>query len=159
MNTQTLKFPQSAKKQVRILIVDDHEVMRLGMRNLLESRSDWSICGEAADGRQAIEKALQLHPDVIIMDITMPGMNGLEAANQIARTQPEIPIILFSLHLSEDVISHFQRDGIRGAVSKGDAARDLVEAVEIILAGGTFFSSKKSANRVARSAEPKSDHV
>src|ERR1700693_5070969 len=98
MNAQTLN-PQSADARVRILVVDDHEVMRLGMRNLLESRSGWSVCAEASNGREAIESALRLRPDVIIMDITMPGMNGLDAASRITETQPEIPVILFSLHL------------------------------------------------------------
>jgi DNA-binding NarL/FixJ family response regulator len=146
MNAQTLN-PQSAEARVRILVVDDHEVMRLGMRNLLESRSGWSVCAEASNGREAIESALKLHPDVIIMDITMPGMNGLDAASRITESQPEIPVILFSLHLSEDVIDHFQKDGIRGAVSKGDAARDLVAAVETVLSGGNFFPTRKSPGK------------
>ena len=73
MNAETLN-PQSAEARVRILVVDDHEVMRLGMRNLLESRTGWSVCAEASNGREAIESALRLHPDVVIMDITMPGM-------------------------------------------------------------------------------------
>ena len=145
MNAQTLN-PQSAEARVRILVVDDHEVMRLGMRNLLESRSGWSVCAEASNGREAIESALRLHPDVIIMDITMPGMNGLDAASRITESQPEIPVILFSLHLSEDVIDHFQKDGIRGAVSKGDAARDLV-ALETVLSGGNFFPTRKSSGK------------
>ena len=76
---------------------------------------------------------------MIIMDITMPVMNGLDAATRITGKQPEIPIILFSLHLSDDLLPHFRTDGIRGAVAKGDAARDLVRAVETVLEGGTFF--------------------
>jgi DNA-binding NarL/FixJ family response regulator len=82
--------------------------------------------------------------DVIIMDITMPVMNGLEAASEITRKQPDIPVILFSLHLSDDLFRHFKTDGIRGAVAKGDAARDLVRAVETVLAGGTFFPGRKT---------------
>src|SRR3977135_378017 len=98
MNAQTLN-PQSAEARVRILVVDDHEVMRLGMRNLLESRSGWWGCAEARSGRDAIETPLRLHPDIVIMDITMPGMNGLDAASRITESQPDIPVILFSLHL------------------------------------------------------------
>jgi DNA-binding NarL/FixJ family response regulator len=130
---------------VRILVADDHEVMRLGIRNLLESRSGWSICAEAGNGEEAIQKTLECHPDVIVLDLAMPVMNGLEAAVQIAKISPEVPIILFSLHLSEDLIDNFPTDHIRGAVAKGDAARDLVQAIEIVQAGGTFFPEKKSA--------------
>jgi DNA-binding NarL/FixJ family response regulator len=116
--------------------------MRLGIRNLLEAVPNWNICAEASSGREAVDKAFQYLPDVIIMDITMPGMNGLEAASEIGRSRPDIPVILFSLHLSENLVSHFESGGIRGAVGKGEAARDLVEAVKKVLAGGTFFPTK-----------------
>jgi DNA-binding NarL/FixJ family response regulator len=125
-----------------VLVVDDHEVMRMGIRNLLEAVPHWTICAEAGNGREAVEKAFQYLPDIIIMDITMPGMNGLEAAGEIGKSRPDIPVILFSLHLSEDLASHFNRGGIRGAVGKGEAARDLVEAVKQVLSGGTFFPTK-----------------
>jgi two-component system nitrate/nitrite response regulator NarL len=129
---------------VRLLIADDHEVMRLGIRNLLEGKPGWSVCAEANNGQEAIEKTLKFQPDVIIMDISMPVMNGLDAATKITREQPAIPVILFSLHLEKDVYRHFKAEGIRGAVAKGDAARDLVLAVETVLAGGTFFPNQKS---------------
>ncbi len=145
MKTEAVKSPTVARRQVRILIADDHEVMRMGIRNLLESQPNWTVCAEARDGREAVAKALQFHPDIVIMDLTMPSMNGLEAANDIARSNLDIPVILFSLHLSQDLISHFTGGSIRGAVSKGSAARDLMEAVETVLKGGTFFLG---ANRV-----------
>jgi DNA-binding NarL/FixJ family response regulator len=145
MNLEKQVSTESLASHIRILIVDDHEVMRLGIRNLLEAVPHWNICAEASSGREAIDKAFQYLPDVIIMDITMPGMNGLEAAAEIGRSRPDIPVILFSLHLSEDLISHFESGGIRGAVSKGEAARDLVEAVKKVLAGGTFFPSKSAS--------------
>src|SRR5437667_7000200 len=84
---------------VRILVADDHEVMRIGIRNLLESVPNWSVSAEASTGREAVDIALQSPPDVIIMDITMPEMNGLEAAARIAEGRPDIPVIMFSLHL------------------------------------------------------------
>jgi len=133
----------SPKPRVRVLIVDDHEVMRLGIRNLLELRHGWSVCAEDNNGQEAVEKTLQYRPDVIIMDITMPVMNGLEAASQITKKEPQIPVILFSLNLSDDLYRHFRTDGIRGAVAKGDAARDLILAVETVLGGGTFFPDQK----------------
>jgi DNA-binding NarL/FixJ family response regulator len=141
MKTETLNSPAADKATKQILVADDHEVMRLGIRNLLESRPSWNICAEACNGQEAVEKALQLEPDMIIMDITMPTMNGLEAASLITRSRPDIPVILFSLHLSQELVGHF--DGsVRGAVCKGDAARDLVKAVEQVLNGGTFFPNQ-----------------
>jgi len=145
MNTATAPSYASQQPRVRVLVADDHEVMRLGVRNLLEIHPGWSVCAEASNGQEAVEKTFQFHPDVIIMDITMPVMNGIEAANRITRTQPRIPVILFSLHVSEDLYPHFQTDGIRGAVAKGHAARDLVQAVEAVLGGGTFFPDRKTA--------------
>jgi two-component system, NarL family, nitrate/nitrite response regulator NarL len=136
----------SPHPRVRVLVADDHEVMRLGIRNLLEVQPGWSVCAEANNGQEAVEKTLQFHPDVIIMDLTMPVMNGLEAASQITKAQPKIPVILFSLHVSDDLYPHFNMDGIRGAVNKGDAARDLVLAVQTVLAGGTFFPGNKSGS-------------
>ncbi len=101
----------SPHPRVRVLVADDHEVMRMGIRNLIEFRSGWSVCAEASNGQEAVEKTLQFHPDVIIMDITMPVMNGLEAASEITRTQPEIPVILFSLHVSDDLYPAFAKGG------------------------------------------------
>src|ERR1700682_3619429 len=146
MNMATTMVYGSPHPRVRVLVVDDHEVMRLGIRNLLEIQSGWSVCAEANNGQEAVEKSLQFHPDVIIMDLTMPVMNGLEAARQITQAQPKIPVILFSLHVSDDLYRHFNTDGIRGAVAKGDAARDLVRAVQTVLSGGTYFHGKKSGS-------------
>ena len=104
--------------------------------------------GEASTAREVFALLEKERWDVLLLDITMPGMNGLDAASRITESQPEIPVILFSLHLSEDVIDHFQKDGIRGAVSKGDAARDLVAAVETVLSGGNFFPTRKSPGKL-----------
>lgn len=142
VTTEISGFTRVSTGQIRILVVDDHEVMRLGLRNLLEAHPNWRVCAEACDGRDAVEKAIQLRPDVIIMDLTMPHMNGLEAASLISRSNPDIPVILFSLHLSEELLNHFDAGSIRGAVCKSNAARDLVDAVEKVLAGGTFFPAR-----------------
>lgn len=136
--------PSNDSRKIRILIADDHEVMRMGIRNLLESVPNWTVSGEAGTGREAVELALQSSPDVIIMDITMPEMNGFEAATQIAQRRPDIPVIMFSLHLSEDVVTRFKAGPIKGAVSKSEAARDLLDAVRSVLTGGTFFPPKSS---------------
>ena len=135
-------FMSVATRPVRILVADDHEVMRMGIRNLLESVSNWNVCAEASTGKEAVDLALQSPPDVIIMDITMPEMNGIEAAALIGEKNPNIPIIMFSLHLAEDLIARFKSGAIRGAVAKSEAARDLVEAVRRVLEGETFFPSR-----------------
>src|SRR5256712_13521990 len=114
--------PNVGSRPVRILVADDHEVMRMGIRNLLESVSNWTVYAEASTGREAVEIALQSPPDVIIMDITMPEMNGLEAAARIAEGRPDVPVIMFSLHLSEDLVGRFKTGAIRGAVAKSEAA-------------------------------------
>jgi DNA-binding NarL/FixJ family response regulator len=139
----------TAVSTVKILVADDHEVMRLGMRNLLEAQSNWEVCAEASNGREAIQLTEDCHPDVVILDITMPTMNGLEAADHIAAAHPEIPIILFSLHLAGDMMNTLHCPTIRGAVSKSEAGRDLVDAVQTVLGGGTFFRGKKTFPQAA----------
>lgn len=141
-----MNFTTSPSERIRILVADDHEVMRLGIRNLLEAVPNWTICGEAVNGQEAVEKTLQYQPDVVIMDITMPVMNGLEASRTISRSRPDIPVILFSLHLSDEMIKGFDTQAIRGAVNKGNAARDLVEAVNRVLDGDTFFPHKQNVS-------------
>lgn len=134
---------ETAGQPVRILIADDHEVMRLGIRHLLESVSSWSVYAEARSGREAVDIALLSSPDVVIMDITMPEMNGLEAAARIAAERPDIPVILFSLYLSENILNQLKTASVRGAVAKSEAARDLLQAVRTVLSGGTFFPVKQ----------------
>lgn len=136
--------PGDAVSTIKILVADDHEVMRLGIRNLLEAQDHWTVCAEASNGKEAVDKTFQCHPDVVILDITMPTMNGFEAASHISASYPDIPIILFSLHLSDDMMSSLKHASIRGAVSKSEAGRDLVDAVDTVLNGGTFFRGKKS---------------
>jgi DNA-binding NarL/FixJ family response regulator len=136
--------PDVGTRPTRILVADDHEVMRMGLRNLLESVAGWSVYAGASTGTEAVELALLSAPDIIIMDITMPEMNGIEAAARIAAERPDIPIIMFSLHLSEDVVNRFKTGSIRGAVAKSEAARDLVDAVRTVLDGKTFFPERRS---------------
>src|SRR5437870_6147895 len=102
----------------RILIADDNPHMRQVLRNLLEQNPDWEICGEAADGRDAIFKAQQLHPDLIILDFLMPGMNGLDAAREIEKAVPGTPILMCTMYLSRQLAEIAKRAGLRGAVPK-----------------------------------------
>src|SRR5947209_20253355 len=119
----------TSAREIRILVADDHEVMRLGIRNLIESVPNWSVSAEASTGREAVELALHSPPDVIIMDITMPEMNGFEAAAKIAENCPDVPVIMFSLHLSEGVTGRCNPGAIRCSVAKHDAARDQLSAL------------------------------
>jgi DNA-binding NarL/FixJ family response regulator len=133
---------------VRILIVDDHEVVRQGVRSvLLHARPEWEICGEASDGKQAIEQVLRLKPDVVILDVTMPGMNGLQAAPQIARIAKDCRILIFTMHESGTMTKDVRAVGAHGYVQKSQAGRDLVVAIDALLAGETFFGGtrKKSS--------------
>jgi len=126
----------------RILVVDDHDIVRQGIRTILRSsRPDWEICGEAANGKDAIAAAISLKPDVIVLDITMPGMSGLEAASQISKLGLNSAILIFTMHESERLGADVRKVGARGYVQKTQAARDLILAIEAILAGGTFFGS------------------
>jgi DNA-binding NarL/FixJ family response regulator len=123
----------------RILIVDDHEIVREGIRTLLtRSRPDWNICGEAPNATEALEKVKNLEPDIVILDITMPGMSGLEAAVRINKLGVRSKILIFTMHESERLAKEVRDVGARGYVLKSQAARDLVQAIERILAGGTF---------------------
>jgi DNA-binding NarL/FixJ family response regulator len=123
----------------RILIVDDHEIVREGIRTLLgRSRPDWDICGEASNAMEALEAVKAQEPDIVILDITMPGMSGLEAAARINKLGVRSKILIFTMHESERLATEIRDVGARGYVLKSQAARDLVQAIERILAGGTF---------------------
>ena len=125
---------------VTILIVDDHEVLREGIRSILKrARPEWEICGEAETGAEAIEAAAGLKPTIILLDITMPGLSGLEAASRISSLDKTSKILMFTMHESGELVNDALRAGARGYVTKGDASRQLVLAIETLLGGGTFF--------------------
>jgi DNA-binding NarL/FixJ family response regulator len=117
---------------IRILVVDDHPIVRQGLRTLLEGRSGWEVVGEASDGMEAIEKAGQLNPDVMVLDVTMPRMNGLEACRVIRRMSPSLEILFVTQHDSPQMMREALDAGARGYVVKSNAARDLLEAVEAV---------------------------
>ena len=127
---------------LRILIADDHEVARKGIRSLLENHVGWEVCGEARDGREAVDHASKLKPDVLLLDIGMPNLNGLDAARQILAMTPEARILILTVHDSEQTVREVLAVGARGFLLKSDAGRDLVAAVEALQHGRTFFTSK-----------------
>jgi DNA-binding NarL/FixJ family response regulator len=124
---------------VRILVADDHEVVRQGIRTILSARPEWEICGEAVNGQEAIKLAEELRPDAIIMDITMPVMSGLEAARQITRNKNSAPILIFTMHESRSLADSVRETGARGFVFKSRAAHDLINALDLLLRNETYF--------------------
>jgi DNA-binding NarL/FixJ family response regulator len=127
---------------LRLLIADDHEMVRQGLRAVLSAKPGWEICGEAATGREAVEKARQLRPHLAILDITMPELNGLEAARQIRQTLPTTEVLVLTMHESEELVRELLAAGVRGYLLKSDAGRLLVEAVESVRQGKPFFTGK-----------------
>jgi DNA-binding NarL/FixJ family response regulator len=128
--------------KLRILIADDHEVVRRGLCTLLQSHDGWEICGEATDGRAAVEKAKELKPDVVIVDIGMPSLNGLAATRQLVQQDPHCKVIVLTITDSDQVIREALDAGARGFVLKSDAARDLVSAVEALQLNRMFFTPR-----------------
>jgi signal transduction histidine kinase len=126
---------------VRILVADDHEVIRRGVRALLAAGRDCEICGEAVDGQDAVEKAHQLHPDLVIMDVSMPNLNGLEATRVIRRSLPGTQILILTQHDSQEMMRQALNAGARGFVVKSSVAHDLLNAVEAAQRGESFFDS------------------
>jgi DNA-binding NarL/FixJ family response regulator len=126
----------------RILIADDHEVVRKGLRSLLESHSGWEVCGEAVDGWESVRKAEELHPDLIALDVGMPNLNGLDAAQQILRKNPKIKILFLTIYETENVAKTVMQIGAKGLILKSDAVRDLVAAVEALQRNSTFFTPR-----------------
>lgn len=130
--------------KVRILVADDHEVVRRGFRALLEARPEWEVCGEAVTGREAVEKAAQTRPDVVVMDISMPELNGLEATRQIVKAAPQVEVLILTIHDSEELVPEVLKAGARGYVLKSDAGKDLVAAVDAVRRHKPFFTSRVS---------------
>ena len=134
---------------VRILIADDHPQARRGAREVLELHAGWEVCGEAANGLEAIEKAAALKPDIVIIDLSMPKMSGVQVARVIHSAAPQLPLLLFSLYGGDPQLSDgFRAAGFSGEVNKA-AANLLIEAVETLLRGGTYFQSSAVPRAIA----------
>lgn len=129
----------------RILVVDDHEVVRKGLVAILKQKPEWQVCGEACNGREAVEQAARLMPDVVVMDLSMPGLNGLDATDQIVKANPATKVLVLTLHDSEGLIRDVLNAGARGFLLKSDSVSELVAAVEALLQDNTYFTSKVSA--------------
>jgi len=129
---------------VRILLADDHDVVRRGLKVLLQEHAGWEICGEALSGREAVELAAQLQPDVAIIDLMMPELNGLEATRQIRKASQRTQVLIFTMHHNEGMVHDVLEAGARGYLLKSDAERQIVTAVETLLRHQPYFSAQVS---------------
>ena len=129
---------------LRILIADDHDAVRIGLRNILESHTEWEVVAEAGDGRQAISMALQTKPDIAVIDFAMPLINGVEVTRQIRERLPKTEVLIFSLHDEETVIRELLGAGARAYVLKSDLSDNLLGAIESLALHKPFFSGKVS---------------
>ena len=129
-----------SEKRVSVLLADDHAILRDGIRALLSDESDLVVVGEAEDGRLAVEQTRALRPDVVVMDIGMPLLNGLEATRQIRREHPQTRVLILTMHQNEEYLSQVLAAGASGYVLKQAAGRELVDAIREVARGGAFFS-------------------
>ena len=134
-------------KRTRILLVDDHAVVRQGFKMILDAQSDMEIVGEAANGREAVELAAQLRPDVVVMDVAMPELNGIEATRRVIAVDPHIRVIALSMHKDSVYVREILRAGARGYLLKDSGADDLVKAIRAV-AGGESYLSPAVSNAV-----------
>ena len=124
----------------KVIVVDDHAVIRRGVQGILHAFPEWELCGEAENGQEAIRLAQTLKPEIIIMDVSMPVLNGLEATRIIRDAHPETKVLLLTLHSSTELVRSAFRAGARGYVLKSDAEQELVRALNVVLGEGTYVS-------------------
>jgi two-component system response regulator NreC len=124
---------------LRILVVDDHELVRKGVCATLGARKDLQVIGEAADGKEAIVKTAALHPDLVVMDVSMPGMDGVSAAREILKQHPQLAIIILSMHNTKQLIEGARQVGVRGYVSKSQVGSTLLDAIDLVMQHQDFF--------------------
>jgi DNA-binding NarL/FixJ family response regulator len=141
-DSQTGTTVVSRTRELRILIADDHDIIRRGLKHLITSRQGWEVCAEAKTGREAVTLTAELKPDVVVMDIGMPDLNGLEAARQIRKNSPKTEILILSLHFSDQLVRDIVEAGARAYITKADTDRDLVTAVEALSHHRTFFTAR-----------------
>jgi DNA-binding NarL/FixJ family response regulator len=125
---------------LRILVVDDHDLVRRGIRSLLESHNGWNVCGEATNGRDAVAETGRLRPDIVVMDLSLPGLNGLDATRQILKEAPGTEVLVLTMHQSEELARDVLQAGARGYLLKSDCDQNLITAVESLRQHKPFLS-------------------
>jgi CheY-like chemotaxis protein len=133
--TDEPRLAEETSARKRILIADDHEVLRRGVRIMLESEPEWEVCAEAVDGREAVEKTAELNPDLIILDINMPVLNGLAAVRQILQKRPNVKILIFTVHETDQTVRDIFAAGAHGYLSKAKAGQELIDVIKAMFAG------------------------
>ena len=146
----------SSPSGLKILVVDDHDIIRRGLKNLLGAKPGWEVCAEAKTGKEAVALAEQLKPHIVVMDISMPDLNGLEAARRIHKALPKAGILILTMHFSDQLVREVIEAGARGYILKSDADRDLVTAVDCIANRRTFFTSRASEMLLGGQLQPSS---
>ena len=153
---------------MRILIADDHDLMRRGLKSLVESHAGWMVCAEARTGREAVELAKKLRPEIAVLDITMPELNGIETARRIRKVSRGTEVLMLSAHYSDQLVREVIQSGARGYVVKSDSDRDLLVAIEALSKRKPFFtplateavlSNFSKGNSVIQNAEPEQDRL
>ena len=134
---------------MRCLLVDDHESVRMGVTAILSARPDIEVCGEASNGKEAVEKAQELKPDLIILDVNMPVLDGINSAKEIRKFLPDVPILFFSMHDGVYLVHEAKMAGVQGLVSKTDARATLLDAVDALTNKQTYFPDRSAPTRTA----------
>ena len=143
----------------RIVIVDDHAVVRRGVRALLEDQPGWEVVGEASAGLAALEMVSGLQPDVVVLDLSIPELHGLEVARRIRATSPQIEVLVLTMHESAELANQVRATGAKGFVLKSDADQDLVAAVEAVRRGEMFFSATAGGDAAAAHVTPREREI
>ena len=154
MNICAENVPLTDTRLLRILLVDDHDLVRQGLRSILDTRPGWAVCGEGTTGNEAVALAQQLRPNIVVMDIHMPGMDGLQATQEILAINPQTEILILTLDETEEVVRAATAAGARGIVMKSDAARELIAAVTALARHEPFYATKASHIMVQSMAHP-----
>ena len=126
----------------KVLIVDDHAFIRRGVQGILRAHPEWQLCGEADNGKDAVRMARELNPEAIVMDVSMPGLNGVEATRAIRKTNANVKILLLTLHESSELVRTAFQAGINGYLLKTDAEQELVQALNVVIAQGMYVSPR-----------------
>lgn len=144
---------------LRILIADDHDLVRKGLRLLIEEHPGWTVCAEARSGREAVEQAVQSNPDIVVIDVSMPDLNGLEATRLIRKSCPRSEVLVITHHDSDEIAAEVLKAGARGYVLKSDSDKDLVNAVEALGRHKPFFTSRITEMLIANRVNGVTDQV